>query len=80
MKSGAEENDRAGKNQKLSPESGQNGMLGCIINETQEIKSYQRRNYDMGKKLNLYYEQLKNLMSGQPPKTLDEAKQALQAQ
>ena len=34
----------------------------------------------MGKKLNLYYEQLKNLMSGQPPKTLDEAKQALQAQ
>ncbi len=34
----------------------------------------------MGKKLNLYYEQLKQLMSGQPPKTLDEAKQALQAQ
>ena len=34
----------------------------------------------MGKKLNLYYEQLKNLMSGQPPKTLDEAVEALKAQ
>ena len=34
----------------------------------------------MGKKLNLYYEQLKNLMSGHPPKTLDEAKNTLLAQ
>ena len=34
----------------------------------------------MGKKFNLYYEQLKEMMSGQPPKSLDEAMATLKAQ